>query len=401
LTTISDPRSQVPRLHPRIMTSAYYLAFIIMGLFVGLVGLALPYLAANTHSQINQISFIFMASSFGYLIGSLFSGGLYDRLPGNRILGAVLAAIACGGILTPVIHRLWILVPLCFVMGMSNNGMDVGCNSMLVWVHGRRVGPFLNGLHFFFGVGAFVSPLVAAQVVRSTGGVTGAYWLFAGLALVCAVLIWNLPSPKAHAVPRGKNGSVRIPIILLALFASCYLLHAGSQVSFGNWLYTYAVRMGLANPATAAGMTSAFWGLFAVGRLLAIGISTRVRPQTILFTDLFGALASLAVVVVFPGSSAALWIGVIGVGLFMASIYPTTLAFAERRMPLTGTITSRMFMGGGVGGMIVPWLIGQFFDPVGPRVTMVIIAAVVAAHLGVMVWLTLLKSQSPEGVSRS
>ena len=154
--------------------------------------------------------------------------------------------------------------------------------------------------------------------------------------------------------------------------------------------------MGLANPVTAAYMTSVYWGLFAIGRFLAIGISTRVRPQTILFVDVLGGLASLAVVMVFSGSSVALWIGVIGMGLSMASIYPTTVAYAEKRMHLTGTVTSRMFMGGGIGGMFIPWLIGQFFVPVGPGVTMVIIAVVVTAHLGVLVWLTLLKSHSSE-----
>jgi FHS family Na+ dependent glucose MFS transporter 1 len=378
------------------MTSAYYLVFISMGLYVGLTGLALPYLAANTHSRVDQISFIFMASSFGYLIGALINGPLYDRLPGNRILAAVLLMVSFAGILIPVIPWLWILVPLFFLMGLANNGMDVGCNSMLVWMHGDRAGPFLNGLHFFFGVGAFVAPLVAAQVVRLTGGVAWAYWSFALFALICAIVMWNLPSPTAHAVSRGGNGNTKAPIFLLVLFAACFLLHAGSQVSFGNWLYSYAVRMGLANPVTAAYMTSAFWGLFAIGRLLAIGISTRVHPQTILFVDLLGSLASLAVVIFFPGSSAALWVGVIGMGLFMASVYATTVAFAGQRMHLTGTTTSRMFMGGGIGGMIIPWLIGQLFEPIGPSVTMVIIAIVVTAHLGVLVWLALLKSKPLE-----
>ena len=121
------------------------------------------------------------------------------------------------GILIPVIPWLWILVPMFFLMGLANNGIDVGCNSMLVWIYGDRVGPFLNGLHFFFGVGAFAAPLVAAQVVQSTGGVAWAYWLFALVALSCAVLIWNLPSPAAHVVSRGGNGNTNAPI-----FYWCY-----------------------------------------------------------------------------------------------------------------------------------------------------------------------------------
>jgi len=365
-----------------------------MGLYGGLTGLALPFLAANTHSRVDQISLIFVASSFGYLVGGLFSGKLYDRYPGNRILASVLIVIAFMWVLIPITPFLWMLVLVLFLMGLAHNGMDVGCNSMLVWLHGSKVGPFINGLHFFFGVGAFVAPLVAAQVIRITGGVTYVYWLFALFALLCAILLWNLPSPSAHAALRASNSRANAPVLLVLLFAFCFLLHAGSQVGFGSWLYFYATRMGLADPATAAYITSAFWGVFTIGRLLAIGISTRVRPKTILFVDLFGCLASLTIMIVFPGSLVALWIGVIGIGLFMASIYPSTMAFAEQRMHLTGTVTSRILMGGGIGGMLIPWLIGQLFEPIGPIVTMVIIAIVMTAHLGVMLWLTLPKMRS-------
>ena len=37
-------------------------------------------------------------------------------------------------------------------------------NPLLVWVHGDEVGPAMNGLHFFFGVGAFLSPIIIAVI---------------------------------------------------------------------------------------------------------------------------------------------------------------------------------------------------------------------------------------------
>jgi fucose permease len=62
------------------------------------------------------------------------------------------------------------------------------------------------------------------------------------------------------------------------------------------------------------------------------------------------------------------WIGTIGMGLFLASLFPTMLVLAERRMRLTGGITRWFFVGTGLGGMFLPWLIGQLFVPVGPQV---------------------------------
>jgi FHS family Na+ dependent glucose MFS transporter 1 len=65
-----------------------------------------------------------------------------------------------------------------------------------------------------------------------------------------------------------------------------------------------------------------------------------------------------------------LWLGVFGLGFAMASIFPTMISLAERRMTITGTVTSWFFVGASVGGMFLPWLIGQLFESVGPRAMM-------------------------------
>ena len=46
---------------------------------------------------------------------------------------------------------------------------------------------------------------------------------------------------------------------------------------------------------------------------------------------------------------------------------------AVRRMRITGRVTGWFFVGASVGGMTLPWVIGQFFESVGPRATIVIL----------------------------
>jgi fucose permease len=60
-------------------------------------------------------------------------------------------------------------------------------------------------------------------------------------------------------------------------------------------------------------------------------------------------------------------------GLTLASVYPTALAFAERRMKITGQVTGFLLVGGSVGGMVVPVIIGQMFESIGPRVMMFVL----------------------------
>jgi FHS family Na+ dependent glucose MFS transporter 1 len=68
----------------------------------------------------------------------------------------------------PVIQNLWLLVGLIFLIGIMQSSIDVGENTLMVWLHGNKVAPFMNGLHFSFGIGSFTAPLIIAQSLKGT-----------------------------------------------------------------------------------------------------------------------------------------------------------------------------------------------------------------------------------------
>ena len=138
---------------------------------------------------------------------------------------------------------------------------------------------------------------------------------------------------------------------------------------------------------TAAYLNSAFWAALTVGRLLAIPISMRIKTADLLLGSLMGAVASILVVVIWPISSIALWISAVGVGLSIATLFPSSLTFIGERLSLSGSTTGYLLVGGSLGGMSLPWVIGQLFEPVGPRSAMVVIAIALVAALLVFVLL--------------
>jgi fucose permease len=168
------------------------------------------------------------------------------------------------------------------------------------------------------------------------------------------------------------------------LFVLFFALYVGAEVSFGGWVHTYSVTLGLADETTAAYLTSAFWGALTAGRLLAIPIAARVRPRYVLLSDLIGCLVSVALILVWPQSQRALWVGALGLGLSMASIFPTMMSLAEREMHVTGRVTGWFLVGSSVGSMSVPWLIGQLFEWIGPRV--MVLAIGVDLVVAVLLW---------------
>ena len=91
---MSTSSNSVNHAHPIVATIAYYLAFIILGLTTAAAGPSLLRLADHTASPLNIISYIFVLSSLGYLIGSFFGGRIYDRFSGHRFMAMTLVVMA-------------------------------------------------------------------------------------------------------------------------------------------------------------------------------------------------------------------------------------------------------------------------------------------------------------------
>jgi FHS family Na+ dependent glucose MFS transporter 1 len=373
----------------RNLTISYFLSLISLGLTTAALGPSLPALAENTSALLSQISVLFTAKTGGYLLGSLVGGRLYDRLPGQKVGGTAIVVMIITLALTPVIPLLWLLVLDSFLLGSVEGALDVGCNTMLVWVHGREVGPYMNALHFFFGLGTFVTPIIIAQSNQLTGEVAWGYWVIA-LALV-PIAVWMLsqPSPSAPEPDEEKGGDGNL--LYLILIAAFLFLYVGAEVGFSGWIYTYALEVDMANETTAAYLTSLFWGTFTLGRLLSVALAARLRSYWIIVADLVGCLLGLGVLLLFPASAAALWVGAAILGLSMASLFPSMISLAERRINLTGSRMSVFFVGGSSGAMLLPWIIGQLFVPVGPQV---MVYAISASMLGAVLVFAILVSSS-------
>ena len=265
----------------------------------------------------------------------------------------------------PLASTLWLLLLTVFILGLAKGALEVGCNTLLQWVHGDKTGPYMNGLHFSFGIGTFLSPILLARVISITQDIHWVFWTISIVTLPLAIWLWAFPEP-IHGHNTARRVQAAVPFVPVLLIFLAFLIYVGAEIGYGNWIYTYSITIGLATTVTGAYLTSAFWGLFTIGRLAGIWISTRLRSRTILIMDLAGCLASIGLILLFDDSAPMLWIGSIGLGLSMASIFPTILVLAGESMQVSGAITGWFIVGAGTGGMLIPWLIGQIITPFGP-----------------------------------
>jgi FHS family Na+ dependent glucose MFS transporter 1 len=368
-------------------TAGYYAAFIGLGAAAAVIGPTLPGLARQTHTQLGALGLVFTARSLGYMGGSLLPGRLYDRLPGHLVASAALLAMAGLLALVPVVPILWLVTAVFFVLGISDGVLDVGGNTLLVRQHGEKSGPYMTGLHFFFGAGAFIAPMVVGWAISAANNIAWAYWGLALIMLPPALWLARLPSPAAH-MESGTSAEGHADLALVVLIALLFFVYVSVEVGFAGWVSSYAVATKLASEAEAAYLASAFWGVFTVGRLAAIPISNRVRPRYVLLADILGALVFLGLICLLPQSHLALWAGTVGMGLFLASIFPTNINLASRRITLTGRITGIFFSVGSLGSMTLPLVVGQLFVRVNPQAGMFALWGYTAVML--LVWAALM-----------
>lgn len=365
---------------------AYYAIMVAVGLIAGSLGPSLPSLAENTQSTLQAVSVILAMRPAGYLLGTVISGRAMDKAPGHPVLvvGLLLASVML--FLIPKAGSLVFLSTLVFFLGLSDGIMDVGINTLLPWVYGDKSGPYFNGLHFVFGAGALISPLLISHSLSQGGGLSWGYGAMALCVLPIALGLLFLPSPTRHEASETETDS-KFDWKTATLFAFIFLAYGGAEAGYGAWIFSYATKTGLSDDSGGARLSSLFWAALTLGRLAAIPLALRVPLKSILSADALGSIASLGILLLWPHSVTALWIGTAGCGLFLASFFPTLLAYAVTRLSKTGRISGRLtsffFVGSSCGSILIPWLIGQGFESLGPLTAVVVLfASVLGMGLG-------------------
>jgi len=364
------------------LTAAYFAAFVALGLTTGSLGPTLTSLAEQSHVGLSAISYVFTARSLGYLLGSVGVGKLLDRRAGNHVMAAMLLTMSIAMALIPLTSTLWLLLLAMLILGAAESGLDVGANTLLGWVHGNRVAPFMNAMHSFFGVGALLAPIVVAQTAQLSYPTSHSYFVLALLLLPAAAFTLYLPSPIA-TTPKNHDGPVTTNGRLIFLIALFLFLYVGAEVGFAGWIVTYAIKVKLSGDTTATYLASLFWGSLTLGRILTIPAAARFKSRTILVSSLAGCFLSLAVLWLLHNSFFATLLGTTGLGLSMASIFPTILSFAGHQMKLTGRVTGWFVFGASAGSMLIPLGIGQAFQVAGPRVVILVTSVTLLVAVGI------------------
>lgn len=193
--------------------------------------------------------------------------------------------------------------------------------------------------------------------------ILGAY-LFVVSAVFLAFLCTN---PRETRSRQEEDTKVQGPsskwslVVLTSLF---FFLYMGMEAAVGELLRIYAAPQTPGAPLPRGYLlTYVFWGSFAAARGIAVVAAIKVSCRTMLLGDLGVCfLASVLLVVGADRMDALLWAGVGVLGVGMASVLPTSLAWLERHVRVTNRVASFVLLGAAAGEMVLPFLASRLVD---------------------------------------
>jgi fucose permease len=115
-------------------------------------------------------------------------------------------------------------------------------------------------------------------------------------------------------------------------------------------------------------VTAIFWVGFSLGRLSSIWLARQFSAGWMLTGSMLLALVAAGSLVVVNDGNVGLWIVTFIFGLSIAPQFASMVGYAGTHFALSGAATSAFVGAAGLGGLVMPWVLGQLFDAHGPGV---------------------------------
>ncbi len=348
------------------------------------LGSFIPFLRETYGFSYDLSGILLSCQSVGNLIAVLIAGVLPVYLGRRRgilvtaIWMAVGYLIFASGIGTPAL-----LIAACLMTGVARGGNSNFSNTMISTLPGDKATRGYNLLHGCFAIGALLSPLL---LIFCTGRWPGTGWrIVAGvLCLLCISQLavygkMPLPAEKTEKSLKSVDYSF-LKVKQFWLGAAMLLFYISTEYAIVGWLVTYFQDIGVLSPDYAQMMNSLLWMVIFVGRMVGAAITGKVSRSYILLADGFGLFAFF-LLMFFSRTPGPIILGLMGVGFFMATIYPTAFAFGSGAIRGNDLGCSIMIFTGSAGGIITPALVGFVAEEAGIRAGMGLIVAYTALLL--------------------
>lgn len=335
-----------------------------------------------------KIGTLISALMFSCMIAVLIIGPLTDLL-GYRLIalvGFVLGAI-CVWLLASARSYAAALVA-CLLLGIAAMSVNTVGNTLgpTILFSGNNAARASNVLNVFFGLGAFITPLIAAYLLGSLGykKTVGLIGILLFLPAIYSAFSAFPPTSPGFNIAKSLTLLSDTAVLVSGLALFCYI---ALEATMGGFVTTYLKSHNFSDK-TAGTLLSGFWiSLMAARLITAIFLGDQIDPA--MLVPALGVLAVVGIGIMVSAPSPSIGaLGTMITGFALGPIFPTLVgvAFGKTDAVAAGTAGSvfgLIFAIGLIGGTIVPALIGKFAAQMNIRQSLKI-ALVVAVALVVV-----------------
>lgn len=223
----------------------YCMVFGSFGMGVACLGPTLLDLGCQTGTDLREMSWVFFVQLLMTSIGSIVAGVLANRFAVSFLLFLSMVGMPLTMFIIPSCTGLAGLVIVVMIMGLCMGCIDCIANLGMINLFQKNVSPFLQALHFSYGLGAFISPMVAEPFllnVDCTPYIDGySIHKTANLSSTNPEDVTVPPSPSRLATVQHESrlkdafyiiGTIQLPVTLLVAIV---VIKKSQQMS-GNFL---------------------------------------------------------------------------------------------------------------------------------------------------------------------
>lgn len=293
-------------------------------------------------------------------LGPLLFGWLSDRIGKRTVLLFSMVIFMAGCFGASLSNTTALFSIAVFVLGFGFSISECISSSLLSDAFPGKEGSSLNLAQCFFSFGAVLSPLLFGRLIRSDIVSWRIVFVAAGLGYVLVYPLLILyrepkaaaPSRDEHTSPQSNNG-IFSPFFVMLFFL--VMLCVAIEVGVGYFADSLFVTE-YGKKEMGAYAISGFWLFMAVSRL--IGSRLSVKPQTVVMAGF--ALVSLLLLASLPfGNAVVTLIVFFFLGSATGPVWPMLIGMgASLNQKRSGTLVSMLMAAGGLGGIIMPILIG-------------------------------------------
>ncbi|NLM86831.1 MAG: MFS transporter [Clostridiales bacterium] len=317
-----------------------YLSFISLGLPDAMLGAAWPVMSGHVGKTVSDLGLISMISTLGAVISSLFSSRLIKNYGTGKVTLASVLLTAVMLLLYSFSRSYAMLCLLTLPLGMGGGAVDSGLNG---FVARNYKASHMSWLHFMWGLGATLGPLIIGISLRGDSSWPGGYRAAAIIqGSLFLVLLLSLPLwKKAEDHDIADNGEakhlplkevIKTPGLKTTMFA--FAACVGFEYTASVWAASYLETQKGFDAAAAAMYSSLYFFGTMTGRGVSGFVAMKMDPRRMIR---FGCLLAMAgaILLALPLPSVFALIGYFMLGLGNAPIFPSMTFLAPIRFGLS------------------------------------------------------------------